>query len=185
MKSSDQGYRCDGHVNRMRNEIDPFVLGAVRERISRLDSREWCATLRQPTNPKRIAEIDEELRHARGLINSFEDDYADGDIPAALYKKSVERQEARIAALEAERTELTPQSSTAALLDKDDPVGAFDAIKDLGQLSYVIDSLCTITLLQWTALLHKRERTRRKHTLRLENRRVEYLAPSSTRVSSR
>lgn len=147
MKSSDQGYRCDGHVNRMRNKVDPFVLDVIRERISRPDFREWCAALRQPTDPKRVAEIDEELRHARGLINTFENDYANGDIPASLYKKSVERQETKIAELEAERAELTPQSSAIALLDKDDPVKAFDAIKDPGQLSHVIDSICTITLL--------------------------------------
>lgn len=147
MKSSDQGYRCDGHINRMRNRIDPFVLDVIRERISRPDFRDWCATLRQPTDPKRVSQIDEELRHARGLISAFEDDYANGDIPAALYKKSVERQEAKIAALEAERTELTPQPSAIALLDKDDPVKAFDSIKDPGQLSHVIGSLCTITLL--------------------------------------
>lgn len=143
MHSSDAGYRCDGHVNRMREKVDDFVIRHIRERLSRPDVREIFVT----DNTGQVKKIDERIRAAKGEMERARHDYKARLIDGELYHEIVNEQNGVIAELEAERATLVPRNASTSILEAKDPVAAFDALTDPGQIAAVIRCLCDVTLL--------------------------------------
>lgn len=143
VRSGDASYRCDGHVCRMRDKVDKYVLAVIRARLGRPDLKNL---LEKDASP-RLREIEDKLRECRGRIERARDDYRHELIDGELYSDVKAEQDAMIARLEGERIPLQPIDATGGILQADDPVAAFDALEDPGQIAAVINALCTVTLM--------------------------------------
>ncbi|MGN8903998.1 recombinase family protein [Collinsella sp. HCP28S3_F2] len=143
MHSGDSSYRCDGHVNRMRSKVDEYVLAVIRARLAREDLRDLLAKGENP----RLGEISAELSKARGEIERARHDYKARLIDGPLFKEIKDEQDAIISRLEAERLSLLPDNPATGIIEAEDPVAAFDAITDPGQIAEVINFFCTVTLM--------------------------------------
>lgn len=141
VRTHSERYRCAGHVMRSRDQIDRFVLAAVRARLAQPDLQSLLPTSDEP----RLKAIKSEVSTQRGKIARAERDYDDEVIEGRDLKRVREHAEAEITKLEVERTKLTASAATSSMLNAADPVAAFDAA-DLGVQRKVIDILCEIRL---------------------------------------
>ena len=157
MHSGDTSYRCDGHVNRTRDKVDEYVLAVIRARLSRDDLSDLLAKSDDP----RLAEISAELQKARGEIERARHDYKSRLIDGALYKEIRDEQDSIIEGLEAERLSLLPDNPATGVINAEDPVAAFDAITDPGQIAEIINFFCKVTLMP-----HKQGRRTTPESLR-------------------
>lgn len=143
-------YRCDGHVNRMGEKIDEYVIEAVRAFLKRPDFKSVLVT--PVDNTKRLKELEEELAKINSQINqtkkmfieerdNFDPEFVEL-INDRLNTLKVER-----ANLEEERNRLSPEISLGSVFDAPDPVAAFDEITDMAQKGRIVDFICTVTLL--------------------------------------
>lgn len=137
-------YRCmkKGHVCRLREPIDELVLATVRERLGRSD----LAALLPRVDSVRAAEITDELKKCDAELARIRDDYRAGYIDGAFYSEMHGEIEARREKLVEERGKMSADP-TGGLLTCDDPVAAFDAIKDDPlRVNRIIDYLMTVTI---------------------------------------
>lgn len=140
MHSASTSYRCDGHVNRMRDKVDAYVLAAVRARLAMPDLKDL---LFQPDNEP--DDTQERLEEARRKLNRAREDYEAELIDGAMYKTIRDKQTAVIESIERERIATYTDAATESVLTAPDPVAAFDKL-DPGRMSKVIQFLCTVTL---------------------------------------
>ena len=132
-------YRCEGHVLRLREHIDTYVVETIRARLARPDLRNVIAT---PDNPRLRAISDEIMMH-RGRIARAQSDYDEEIIEGRDLKRIRDKAEAAIAALDAERSRLSTGTGLHTVLEANDPVAAFENA-DLGTQRSVIRALCTV-----------------------------------------
>ena len=143
MHSGDRSYRCDGHVNRTRNKVDRYVLEVIRQRLALADLKDLLVKTDEP----RLKEIEQELAVQRGHLAQTDHDYMDNLIDGRLHKQKADKLQAEIAKLEGERLRLLPQNPAVDIITAEDPVKAFDAITDPGQIAAIINYLAKVTLL--------------------------------------
>lgn len=142
MKSGTGSYRCFGHVTRMRDKIDQYVLGVIRARLAQPDLK----NLLVKHDDGQVREIEARISDAKAEIARAQYDYKHHLIEGPLYREIADEQRALIARLTDERQALLPTHSGYGIIAADDPVAAFDAIKDVGQIATIIDFFCTVTL---------------------------------------
>ncbi|MEA9998811.1 recombinase family protein [Cryobacterium sp. RTS3] len=142
VRAHSQRYRCAGHVMRSREQIETFVLTAVRARLAMPDLADLLPSADQP----RLKEIKADIGRHRAKITRAQRDYDDEVIEGRDLKRVRDTEEADVAALEAERVRLTASSTASAVLGAQDPVRAFDAA-DLGAQRGIIDALCQVRLM--------------------------------------
>lgn len=139
MRAHGLRYRCEGHVMRLREHIDTYVVETIRARLARPDLSGVVAT---PDNP-RLRGISDEITMHRGRIARAQSDYDAEIIEGRDLKRIRDKAEAAIAALDAERSRLSAGTGLSTVLDATDPVAAFDDA-DLGTRRSVIRALCTV-----------------------------------------
>lgn len=142
-------YRCDGHINRMGQKIDEFVINVVREFLGRPDFKDLL--LKPVDNSPRMAEIDKQLMEVNNQLNQtkkmFIDkrDGFDSDFVNLIEERMASLKTER-AILEEEKASLLPSSQLDGIFDAPDPVAAFDEMTDIAQKTKIVDFLCTVTL---------------------------------------
>lgn len=142
MRVSSGAYRCDGHVSRRHEKVDEFVLEVARQRLALPDLSDLLPAIEHP----RVALIAAEVAACSGEIARVRHDYKAQLIEAELYNEIVSEQQMIIERLEAERLSLIGDNATSEILGASDPVEAFNALTDPGQIHTVLDYLMTITL---------------------------------------
>jgi site-specific DNA recombinase len=141
VQSHSARYRCAGHVMRSRQQIDAFVLAAVRARLAKADLTDLLPHRDEP----RLHVLKVEIGQHRAKIARAQRDYDNEDIEGGDLKRVREREEASIAVLEVERMRLTVSTGAIPIFSSKDPVSAFNN-SDLGAQRGVIDVLCHVRL---------------------------------------
>lgn len=126
---------------RSREQIDDFIVEAVRRRLRLPDLRDLLPSADAP----RMREIKEEIEEHRARIHRAQRDYDQELIEGFDLKRIRDRENAAIDTLEVERLRLTVTSSANAVLGSSDPVGTFDG-GDLGLRRSTIEVLCRVHL---------------------------------------
>ena len=139
VRAHSMRYRCEGHVMRLREHIDTYVVETIRARLARPDLKNIVPT---PDHP-RLRAISDEITMHRGRIARAQADYDDEIIEGRDLKRIRDKAEVSIAALDAERSRLSTGTGPHSVLDADDPVAAFDDA-DLATKRSVIRALCTV-----------------------------------------
>ncbi|MDK1359653.1 recombinase family protein [Arthrobacter sp. zg-Y1219] len=141
VKTHSQRYRCAGHIMRSREQIDDFVVEAVRRRLRLPDLRDLLPSADAP----RMRELKADIDDHRARIHRAQRDYDQEIIEGFDLKRIRDRENAAIDILEVERLRLTVTTSAHAVLGSSDPVGTFDA-GDLGLRRSTIEMLCEVHL---------------------------------------
>ncbi|WP_068060327.1 recombinase family protein [Nocardia xishanensis] len=134
-------YRCAGHLMRIRERIDGFVLQFVERRLAQPD----LADLLAHQDDDRIEALVRAEQQERDRLKRARADYKAELIDGALFAEIKQETEDKIAALEVERIGLTAGTAASEILLAPSPVDAFtDA--DLAARRAVIDLLCEVRL---------------------------------------
>ncbi len=141
VRAHGQRYRCAGHVLRSREQVDTYVLTAVRARLGRDD----LADLLPDRDEPRLAEIRTLIEKQEARIRRAQRDYDDEIIEGRDLKRIRSKAEAAIAKLDAERLTLSVSDTAGGVLSDQNPVSAFEA-GDLGIRRSVVDALCEVHL---------------------------------------
>ncbi len=122
---SGNRYRCaSGCYSRSGNEIDPFIEAVVAERLSRPDLADLLA---DTGGTERAEELLTEGRRLRDRLNVIEGDYDAGLIDGRRYATAVEKINAELTGMEAERVTLLAGTGPAGVLTAPAPAEAFRA----------------------------------------------------------
>lgn len=141
--SRGPAYACaKGHMYRLSEKVDAYVLDMIRARIGQPDA----ARLASLPSSGRAAEITAELRTLKRRIQQTKRDYDSDLIDGERYHEKTAKLEAETAALEAARLKLTAGSEVGGVLGSADPVKAFDEAP-LGIKRSVIGFFCTVEIL--------------------------------------
>jgi DNA invertase Pin-like site-specific DNA recombinase len=137
-------YRCPagGHITRLAASIDDFVLGVLRERLSRPD----LADALTPPDTDEARSAAGEVKRLRGRLAKIEADYDAELIDGRRFKIATEKVLATLKAAELTRARAAAGSGVAATLASADPVRAFDDAP-LGIQRAVLDFFMTVRLL--------------------------------------
>lgn len=145
VKAHGQRYRCAAHILRTRPHIDAFVVEVIRRRLTLPDLQDLLPGADEP----RLREIKEEIGKHRARIARAERDYNSDDedvrISSRVLNRVTDDREAKIRALEAERTKLSSSTMMGSVFSAKNPVAAFDA-GDLATRRSTIDVLCEVRL---------------------------------------
>ncbi|KHL01591.1 recombinase family protein [Sinomonas humi] len=141
VKAHGQRYRCAGHIMRSREQIDDFVVEAVRRRLALPDLHDLLPSADEP----RMLEIKTEIDERRARIHRAQRDYDDELIEGLDLKRIRDRENAAIDTLEVERLRLSLGMSHNSVLKARDPLSAFDA-GDLALRRQAIEILCEVRL---------------------------------------
>lgn len=141
VRAHGRRYRCEGHIMRVREPIDEWVLALVRARLARPDLADTIPARDEP----RLQAIQAEIGSRQAKIKRAMHDYDEELIEGFDYKRVKDRESTAIAALEAQRRALTATTDLGGVLDAKDPVQAFDDA-DLMIKRRVIDFFCTVRL---------------------------------------
>lgn len=144
VRSHSRRYRCPvgGHITRMGESIDDFVLRLVRARLARPN----LADLLAPQNDERAAAATAEIESLRARLAKVESDYDDDLIDGRRYAVKTEKLTALLHDAEGRRARLTSSAALVSIAETDDPVAAFD-VAPLGVQRSVLSSLATVRLL--------------------------------------
>ncbi|WP_280253155.1 recombinase family protein [Nocardia abscessus] len=134
-------YRCAGHIMRVRNMVDSFVLQFVERRLAQPD----LAGLLVQQDDDRIETLVRAEQTERDRLKRARADYKAELIDGELFAEIKQETEGRIAALETERIGLTAGTAASEILRAPSPVDAFDEA-DLAARRAVIELLCEVRL---------------------------------------
>lgn len=144
LRSHSASYRCKegGHVMRMRDSVDAYVLRIVLERLSRPDVADL---LHRPGDDAGKA-ASSDLSRLRERLTRIEQDYDDGLIDGRRYQASRAKVIGEMDAAQAIVARSSSNAGAASILLAEDPVIAF-ANASLGVQRSVIEFLVTVSLL--------------------------------------
>lgn len=147
VRTGSARYRCaDCGINRTREQVDDWVLKIIRARLARPDA----AKAMERDDDPRLQAIQAEIGARQAKIKRAQHDYDEGTIEGYDLKRTRDRENPAIAALEAERRALTATTDLGGVLDAKDPVKAFDDA-DLMIKRRVIDFLAVLQTLNKTS----------------------------------
>lgn len=142
VKAHSKRYRCpDGHVTRVRQSVDDWVLRIVRARLARPDVADALPGRDEP----RLKAIEAQIDVHKGKISRAQHDYDAEIIEGRDLKRIRDRANTLIEDLELERLTLRAGSDLASTLQARNPVQAFDDA-DLMIKRKVVDFFCTVRL---------------------------------------
>lgn len=110
-------------------------------RLARPDLKDVLPSRDEP----RLRAIQAQIAVHERKIKRAQHDYNEEIIESYDLKRVRERENAKIAVLEAERTSLTATTDLGGVLDADDPVAAFDRA-DLAIQRRIVDFFCAVEL---------------------------------------
>ncbi|MGW5380207.1 recombinase family protein [Nocardia sp. NPDC003999] len=134
-------YRCAGHIMRVRNMVDSFVLQFVERRLAQPD----LADLLVQQDDDRIETLVRAEQTERDRLKRARADYKAELIDGELFAEIKRETEDKIAALETERIGLTAGTAASEILRASSPVDAFNEA-DLAARRAVIELLCEVRL---------------------------------------
>ncbi len=153
-------YRCpQGHITRMGESIDAYVLAVLRARLALPDAADLLAV--PDTEAAKV--LAEQIKRLRGRLSQVEADYDAGLIDGRRYAVATDKALAELGAAESTRARTAGGSGLASVLGAPDPVAAFDSAP-LGTRRAILDVLATVTL----------HPTRRGHKFDPETVRIEW-----------
>lgn len=137
-------YRCDGHVNRMGNKIDEYVLELVRSRLALPDLKDLLTS--KNDQGFRLKEIDSKISNLHARIAQCEHDYDEDLIDAKTRKRKIDKLLSSLSKLEDEKQAILPSNVAAGIFNAPNPVDAFNSLSDPAQIAKVIDTLMTVKI---------------------------------------
>lgn len=137
-------YRCPegGHITRMSESIDAYVLAVLRARLGRPDLADTLAV--PDSEATRL--LAEDVKRLRARLEKIEADYDADLIDGRRFAVATAKVRAELTTAEAARARLAGGAGLGSVLGAPDPVAAFDGAP-LGTRRAVMDLLCTVTLL--------------------------------------
>lgn len=138
-------YRCPegGHITRLAASIDSFVLGVMRERLSRPD----VANLLDRGDDAVVQAFNEEARTLRRRIEVIEGDYDAGRIDGRRYAVASAKVGDALSQVERSRARAAGGAAISGVIGARDPVKAFDQ-SDLFTKRAVVEALLCVGLLR-------------------------------------
>lgn len=145
LRSNSGRYWCPqgGHMSRVIELVDEFVLRLIAARLSQPDALE---AFREDTN-KLMAENTRQAKALEARLESIERDYDSGEIDGKRYRAASEGVKEQLEVVYSQRATIVGGNALAEVLRSDAPAQAFlDA--SLGVKRAIIDALVTVTLLK-------------------------------------
>lgn len=138
-------YRCRGsmgHVSRMAEPVDEYVVAVVLERLSRPDAREL---LHEPEAKPDAGALREEATVLRARLESVAIEFADGVVSAAQLRTITERINEQQTKVEQALSDAGRVNVLGPLLSADDLAEKWNALP-MGQRRAIIGLLMTVTV---------------------------------------
>ena len=141
---SGSRYRCraGGHVTRMGESIDVYVLAHIRARLARAD----VADLLTVPDTDAAKALTAQIGGLRARLGAIEADYDADLIDGRRFAVATEKVQAELTRAETTRARVAGGEGLASVLTAPDPVAAFDSAP-LGVKRAVLAALAVVTLL--------------------------------------